>query len=480
MIKKLLTVAAILTLQIGFAQPTGYPDSVRMKASTKYQNPSFIKRIFLGKNYRQEWETTVTLPVFYLKQMGFTIKELGGGQQTKSLRLEDKKGKEWVLRTVDKDVELALPKLLRNTIAESITQDMVSAAHPYAPLTIPTLARSINVITAVPKFYYIPDDPAFGEHRSLFAHTMCMLEQREPTPDNSDTKGTDKVLEDIIEENDHLVIQQAVLRARILDMLVGDWDRHADQWRWGVVEQGGVDYYYAIPRDRDQAFFYSGGLLPKLVRPIAMKHLVGFTDNLDKLKNLNRKSWYFDGVFLNELDRNEWESTLKWVQSKLTDEVIHNAIMKMPPEIYAIRGKEIELKLKGRRDDLHQMGMKYYKFISEEVNVTGTEEEEIFKISGNKEKLLVQVFAKKQGDGERKIYERVFYGETRIINLQGLAGKDDFQIEENTVSNIQLNLSGGEGEDKYDIKGSVNNAIIDNKGELNTIINKSNSRIQIK
>ncbi|HEY0751636.1 MAG TPA: metallophosphoesterase, partial [Chitinophagaceae bacterium] len=189
---------------------------------------------------------------------------------------------------------------------------------------------------------------------------------------------------------------------------------------------------------------------------------------------------YFDGVFLNELDRNEWESTLKWVQSKLTDEVIHNAIMKMPPEIYAIRGKEIELKLKGRRDDLHQMGMKYYKFISEEVNVSGTEDEEIFKISGNKEKLLVQVFAKKQGKGERKIYERVFYGETRIINLQGLAGKDDFQIVENTVSNIQLNLSGGEGEDKYDIKGSVNNAIIDNKGELNTIINKSNSRIQIK
>ena len=211
-----------------------------------------------------------------------------------------------------------------------------------------------------------------------------------------------------------------------------------------------------------------------------MKHLVGFTDDLDKLRNLNRKSWYFDGVFLNELDRNEWESTLKWVQSKLTDEVIHNAIMKMPPEIYAIRGKEIELKLKGRRDDLQQMGMEYYKFISEEVNVSGTEEEEIFKISGNKEKLLVQVFAKKQGKEERKIYERIFYPETKIINLLGHAGKDDFQIQENTVSNIKLNLSGGEGEDKYDIKGSVKNTIMDNKGELNTIIHKSNSRIRLQ
>ena len=32
------------------------------------------------------------------------LKELGGGQQTKSLRLLDKNGQEWVLRTTDKDV----------------------------------------------------------------------------------------------------------------------------------------------------------------------------------------------------------------------------------------------------------------------------------------------------------------------------------------------------------------------------------------
>lgn len=480
MAKRLLVVLCVLLINFSFAQVGKYPDSVKMKASSQYSNPSFLKRLFLGKNYREEWETTITLPVFYIKQMGFTIKELGGGMQTKSLRLEDKKGKEWVLRTVDKDVELAVPKSLRKTFVKSITQDMVSAAHPYAPLTIPTLAKSINVITAVPTFYYVPDDPAFGEHRELFAHKMCMLEQREPTPDNYDTKGTDNVLEDIVEENDHLVIQQAVLRARLLDMLVGDWDRHADQWRWGKVEQGGVDYYYAIPRDRDQAFFYSGGLLPKLVRPFAMKHLVGFTDHLKKVKNLNRKSWQFDEIFLNEIDRNEWETTLKWAQSKWSDEVIHSAVMKMPPQIYRISGQEIENKLKGRRDDLLEMGMKYYYFLSEEVQVNGTDESEIFKVSGDQNKITVQVFAKKDGKEERKIYERHFYDDTDLINLNGLGGDDDFIVADNSKSDIKLNIAGGVGNDSYDIKGNINNNIIDNKTENNRFISKQKSTLRIK
>src|SRR5687767_7459455 len=102
-------------------------DSATIVASQKYGKASFFKRLFLGKNYRSVWLTPVRLPVFRLKELGFTVSELGGGQQTKSLRLKDKDGREWALRTIDKDVEGALPKWLRNTPAESVTQDMVSA-----------------------------------------------------------------------------------------------------------------------------------------------------------------------------------------------------------------------------------------------------------------------------------------------------------------------------------------------------------------
>jgi hypothetical protein len=35
-------------------------------------------------------------------------------------------------------------------------------------------------------------------------------------------------------------------------MLIGDWDRHYDQWRWAEYKKGQV-IYRPIPRDRDQA-----------------------------------------------------------------------------------------------------------------------------------------------------------------------------------------------------------------------------------
>src|SRR5947209_5264934 len=90
-----------------------FPDSVTAITSIKYRDPSFLKKIFMGKNYRKEWETPVRLPVLNLTTLGLTVKELGGGKQTKSLRLADRDSVEWALRSVDKDVHLAVPKIIR-------------------------------------------------------------------------------------------------------------------------------------------------------------------------------------------------------------------------------------------------------------------------------------------------------------------------------------------------------------------------------
>lgn len=481
MVRVLLALVFLVSSQLLQAQarPVARRDSVTAPASLKYKDPSFFKRVFLGRNYRKEWETPVTFPVFRIKETGLVIEELGGGQQTKSLQLEDKQGREWALRTVDKDVEKALPKFLRNTLAEKVTQDMVSAAHPYAPLTIPTLAKAIGVVVPEPTFYFVPDDPALEPHRALFANTICMLEQKEPTPDRSETENTEDLLEDLLEENDHLIIQQAVLRARLLDMLVADWDRHADQWRWGKRDSGTVDYFYAIPRDRDQAYFFSKGLLVKIARFVALRHLVGFQDDLDKLKSLNFKSWKFDQVFLNELDRREWETIIRSVQNSLTDGVIHTAVAKMPPSIYAISGTTIESKLMSRRNELLKAGLKYYDFLSRYATVNGTNETEYFHISGSGDSLRVQVYDQKDNKQGRKIYERVFLqGETRKITLEGYGGDDQFLVEESARSAIQLEMVGGTGGDSYTIRGGLKNTIFDLEEENNKIQEGARTRVK--
>jgi hypothetical protein len=50
----------------------------------------------------------------------------------------------------------------------------------------------------------------------------------------------------------------ALLKARLVDALMGDWDRHRKQWRWARVP--GNPGWVPIPEDRDQAFSRYEGL----------------------------------------------------------------------------------------------------------------------------------------------------------------------------------------------------------------------------
>lgn len=431
-------------------------DSVTMAASHKYVPNSFLRRFIMGNNYRKEWAQPVTVPIFHLSKSGLKIKELGGGMQTKSLQLTDKYGREWALRSVDKEAAGALPKNIRNPLTVKVVQDMISGAHPYAALIVGSLAQTTGIIAPDPTLYFIPDDPAFGKYRSIFANTLCFLEQREPTPDHSEAKGTEDVLKEIIEENDHLVLQKTVLKARLLDMLVADWDRHDDQWKWGSIDSSADTFYYAIPRDRDQALFMSNGLLPKLAKLFGMRHINSFKDKSVGLKNLNFKAWRFDKIFLNELDAAVWQKELSDFCSKLTDGAIEKAVQRLPAEIYALDGKKLEEKLKSRRNTLPKQAMKYYRFISGTVNISGTDEDEVFSILNDGPRLKILVQSLVNGKVGKKLYERSFdAAETGYVYIDGLGGKNRFIVDENAASKIKININGRGGANQYDLKGKV-------------------------
>jgi hypothetical protein len=411
--------------------------------------------------------------------MGFSIIELGGGMQTKSLRLQDRAGKGWVLRTVEKNIKPNLPSLLQSTFAEDVVQDMISAAHPYAPLTIPPLAKTIGLAVPDPVLYYVPSDPDLEPYKNIFANSLCFLEEREPTPDNSETKSTVEVLEKLIKTNDNLVAQEEVLKARLLDMLLADWDRHADQWRWGSSDSAGQKYYYAIPRDRDQAYFYSNGVLLKIARYMAARHFVGFRERLAKLTNLNFKAWKFDRTFLNSLDDQQWHRIITETKNLWTDALIDKAVLKLPSAVYGINGGVIGAKLKQRRDDLLKAGMKYYAFLANSVTINGTDGEEIFKLSNAGNLLHIDVYAQKDGKLGDRLYRRSFTQKvTEEIALIGLGGNDTFIIEKGTVSKIRVKIWGGAGADTYSMQGAVKNLIYESSQEENKFEHTLRSKLK--
>jgi hypothetical protein len=432
----------------GSALPGFTADSVKVAAGSRYQSRDPLKKFILGSNYRKVWATPTTLPVFDLRSSGMTITELGGGMQTRSLRLVDKDSIEWVLRTVDKNVEEAIPERIRKRFVVKVVQDLVSAAHPYAPLIIPPLAAAARVPVAAPRIYFVPRDPAFGAFADIFGNTVSLLERRNVVPGVLETESTRKLFGKLLKDSDSETGQEIYLRARLLDMLIADWDRHYDQWRWLPEKKNGYVSFIPLPRDRDQALFYSDGLLVRLAKLFGLKHFVGFTRKTGNLRNLSAKSWNMDLMLMNQLNAASWEQTVTEFLDNLTDSVIVAAVKKLPKESYELTGRMITEKLISRRNRMKEDVMDYYRFLSRQVIVYGSDDAEIFHLSGNKDSVSVVVY--KPTDSSRISFKRTFHkAETGTIQLVGLGGADQFMADRSFDPSIKIEVNAGAGDNRY-------------------------------
>ncbi len=476
---------------------------VRVKASSQYAAGKG-KRKLLGDNYRAEWGQEVEVPVFDIATIkgGLKILQRGGGQQTLSLRMEDSTGHEYVIRSVEKYPEAAVPEMLRKTFAQDLVQDQISASHPYAALVVPSLAESAGIYHTNPKLYFVPDDPRLGDYQRLFANTLVIFEER-PAGNWSEADNfgnskkiinTAKVLEKLTEDNDNRVDQEFVLKSRLFDLIIGDWDRHDDQWRWATLKGDKGDLYRPIPRDRDQAFFLNQGKIAKVwSRKWALPKFEGFDAEIDWPSRLSFNARYFDRSFLNELSREQWIKIAEDLRSDLTDAGIEMAIRAWPEEIYRLHGEWIISNLKARRDKIVESAVSHYKFLAREVEIPGSNKPELFEVNHNGSGAEVSIYKiTKNNEKGRRIYFRKFHsGETKEIRLFGQGGEDRFVITASGKEKIRVSVIGGEGKDTvndssagkrsvvYDLRNDVK--IVDrghviDKTDVNASVNEYNRK----
>ena len=445
--------------------PAGHPASVVRAAGPDYRAGAF-KTWLLGGNYRREWTQPVAVPVLDLSRErgGLKVTGQGGGMQTKSLHLTDAGGRQYVLRSVQKYPERAIPAALRHTLTADIVQDQMSAAHPYGALAVPPLARAAGIPHLRPRLVYIPEDPRLGKYRAEFGNTLALLEARDAATDapEADPKShsTEKMTQLLQHDHDNRVDEREVLRARLFDLFIGDWDRHDDQWRWtGSRHNAGVRYFRPVPRDRDQAFYVNSGLLPKLAtRKWLLPKFQGFDHQVRDVTTFNFNGRYFDRSFLTGLSLPAWQEMADSLRASLTDAVIGDAIRQLPDSVYRLSGAEIIAKLKSRRAALGQEAAKYYLFLAREVDVTGSNQNEHFRVErGDDGSTLVRVTAlDKAGRAGRLLYERTFHrGETREVRLYGLGGEDVFEVSGRAEKGITVRIIGGPGDDRIADQSAV-------------------------
>ncbi|MEP7107338.1 MAG: BamA/TamA family outer membrane protein [Ferruginibacter sp.] len=416
-------------------------DSITLKLNSDFDKVSKIHRSLFGENYRKVWAMETTIPILRISEARLIPKELGGGMQTRSLRLMADK-KEWVLRSIEKFPDNLLPQSLTNTLAADILKDNSTAAFPYAPLTVPVFSDAVGVPHSNPKLVYIAPDINLGIYRKDFANTISLFEEREPL---GKSLSTLKMFDKLKDDNDNMIDQHAFLRARLLDIFLGDWDRHADQWRW--VEDGNEKgkTYKPVPRDRDQVFYVNQGFFPKLVAlPWIMPKFQGFGA---KIKNINTfcfNARFIDGIFTNDVSYDDWLKISDKTLNALSDSVIENALKRLPANVYDATHVNLADQLKKRRTDLRLKWPRYYRFINKVIDIAASDKSELVSIRDTLNgQLVINIYKiSKNNEPGKQLYSRILDPSvTKEIRLFLLGGKDSVFIN-NTGAPVRIRIVG--------------------------------------
>ncbi len=328
--------------------------------------------IFFGEKYRELWDTPVAIEVFKWdeEEGGLTPAKMGGSQQTIGLDAEDPEGREWALRSVNKDQSKALPGVLRPTVFRFMFRDQGAALNPYGALVVPILADAIGILHTNPKLFFVPYDESKGEYNEQMAGRVAILEEdadgswkgAEIFGDPEKVDDTEEMLERIAKES-YPVDTLLYARSRLFDMLISDWDRHEGQWSWALVEEDGKKIYKPLPRDRDMAFYrFDEGLFSHITLLFNNK-FQSFHKEYKNIKGLTKQSIKMDRLILKQVELPEMIRIAEEIKEQLTDSIIHEAFLQYPPEIYPKVGQAHEDILKARRDKLPQVAQEFWEII---------------------------------------------------------------------------------------------------------------------
>ena len=460
--------ASVVPVSVTSAQPQKIPQSVIGNSKNvrvipgEHYRAGALHRMLFGDHWRSLWTSPMDVEVLDLQNFAGGLKpyKKGGGFQTISLRFRGADGKEYRFRTVDKDPARGMPEKLRNTVVSDVVQDQVSTANPSSAAIISPLLDAAGILHASARFVIMPyDRENLGKYYEEFAGLLGTIEEHPDENDGPENAfaGADKVvktssmLKRLEKDNNNIIDAKAYLKARLMDLFVGDWDRHSGQWRWAGYKEGDKTLWKPIPKDRDNAFSRQDGVFSWVITQV-IPHIEGFGYDLDEVYFLSWSGRPVDRRIFPLLNRSEWESITLELRGLLTDQLINDAVHQMPPAMYAKEGERITRDLKVRRDLLVEASDELYRIYAEDVDIYTSDKAEYAQIERNGDgTVAVRIYRMHDGPASREAapyYSRVFDPKhTSEIRLYLLGENDYTDISGTMAKGIDVRVIGGKGED---------------------------------
>lgn len=484
--------------------PSTFPKTVMASVYTKEEvDKSEFFKSFWGNHYRAVYGTAVEAEVAVLDTLygGLEVVRPGGGHQTRSLRLVTKSGKEYNMRALRKSAVQFLEstafkgvdgeQYFSNTLTEDLISDFYTAAHPYGAFAIPEIAKAAEIYYTKPKLYFVPKQKRLGKYNDDYGDQLYMIVER-PTDDfkgrkhfgnPDDIESTDDVLSTLREDEDYRIDEQSYIRARIFDMLLGDWDRHSDQWRWAVFEDtDGKKVFEPIPRDRDQVFAnFDGKLLNALRNVMGSVNQFGvYGPTITNIEWFNKAGIKLDRALIKRSDRSVWLAEARFLQNAITQETLDRAFVALPEAVQDSTLREIKDHFIGRKANLEEIVKDYYQTFIKFQTLTGTDKDDHFEITRLQDGITkIKAYRIKDGKKGELLFDRSFNSdETNEIWLYGLDDKDVFEVTGQGDRQILIRIVGGQEKDSYSVKQGKRIKIYDSNTKKSEVLSRGGAQFR--
>ena len=458
------------------------------------EKSGFYKGVW-GERYSKYYATKIKAKTVDLDTLygGLTPIKKGGGNQSRSLRLQHADGRQFVMRALKKSAERYLQAMafqeqyiigkFEDTPVEEILEYFYTGSHPYAPFTIGAISDAVGIYHTNPRLFYIPKQKALKGYVDEFGDELYMIEEH--TSEGHDIasfgyakkiESTNDLIEKLRKDEEYELDATAYVRARLFDIMIGDWDRHVDQWRWAQFKgEKGKKIFKPIPRDRDQPFSIMGdGALMKFAsRTVPSLQLFeGFREEIRSVKGFTSspKTFALDMALLSETTLDIWMEEAKFLQDNIDEQIIDNAFLEFPEEVRDETVATIKKTLLARKSNLQHTAIEYFKILNKYSVVTGTDKDDHFVISDLPDgRLSVKAYRIKDGELKDMFFDKAFDPDiTKEVWIYALDDDDVFEVRSSS-GKIKVRLVGGQNNDVYKIaEGSRGIHAYDFKTKKNT------------
>lgn len=317
----------------------------------------------------------------------------------------------------------------------------------------------------------------------LFSGKLVLFEEREPIGKSDNFLKAGRKLK---EDNDNSFDFHNYIRARMMDVFLGDWDRHDDQWRFHDEKKGKGIYYTAVPRDRDMVLNLTQGIVPTILkRFFIFPGVSGFRKNLliGSNKYFLEAPPFVMAHPASQIGLDQWMAEATLFQKRVTDSVLLQALSRMPQPIYQDEHKELLAILKSRRKLLPDAVSRYYRYSNKVLDIRASDKNEFVRITDIKGRNALHILMmkiNKHGEIEDTLMSKTYSKSiTKEIRLYLSKGDDSVYVNNNT-STVRLRIIGGKGDKTYHIVNSKKRIRLYDREKENNYGNVSKLKLHIK